>query len=203
MSALGCRNCSVDITTADTDDERIAVRDFLAEYIDDIAPNAVPKLQDDDLFKPLVPWVRNESGDIVAAALTCRSQVAAGAAALERRGGPIPTAAGRYLPVLDKHNELDLLAVRPDHRGEGLGSRLLTWMENHLQSNGVRVWFGNVTPSLAVPELRRFYARHGFTTTNPTDGLPPLLGRIWVMPNAESPAFYFYKALRAPSSQPA
>ena len=187
----------MEIMTADTDDDRVAVRNFLGQYIDGIAPNAVPSLENDDLYRPLVPWVRDDSGGVLAAALTCRSQFAAGAATLARLGGPIPPAATQYMPVLDKHSELDLLAVRPDHRGNGLGSQLLNWMENRLRSMGVRVWFGNVTKSLAIGDLRRFYARHGFSTTGPSQPLPPLLGRIWTPPNAEQPAFYFYKALQA------
>ena len=187
----------MEITTAETDDDRVAVRNYLAQYIDGIAHNAVPSLKNDDFYSALVPWVRDESGDVLAAALTCRSQIAAGAAMLARRGGSIPPAATHYLPVLDKHSELDLLAVRPDHRGDGLGSQLLEWMEVRLRSMGVRVWFGNVTKSLTIEDLRRFYARHGFSTTGPNEPLPPLLGRVWTPPNAEQPAFYFYKRLRS------
>jgi GNAT superfamily N-acetyltransferase len=188
----------VEIMSAETDEDRVAIRDFFAQYIDDVASNAVPSLENEDLYRPLVPWVRDGSGGIVAAALSCRTQVAALAATTARRGGPIPPVLQQYLPVLDKHSELDLLVVRPDHRGEGLGSQLLTWMEDRLRCKGVRVWLGSATTALASVELRRFFDRNGFATTNPGEALPPLLGRIWAPPlSAEQPDFYIYKALPA------
>ena len=185
----------MNIVTADTDEDRLIARDFLAQYIDDIAPDALPNLGDDDLYRPLVPWIRDDSGGVIAAALTCRNRYAAGAAAILRRGDPMPPQAVKFLPVLDKHSELDLLAVRPDRRGQGLGASLVRWMAQRLHERGVRVWFGNVTSSLQVAELRRFYTSHGFTTTGPNEDLPPLLGRVWMPPNAVPPAFFFYKAL--------
>lgn len=108
----------MEIKTADTDDDRVAVRNFLAQYIDDIAPDAVPSLRNDDLFRPLVPWMRDDSGDIVAAALTCRSQVAPGAAAFRKFGQPIHPAATQYLPVLDKHSELLVRILTSLAKGE-------------------------------------------------------------------------------------
>jgi hypothetical protein len=53
-SLLGCKNNCLEITTADTDDDRVAVRNFLAQYIDGIAPNAVPPLENEGLYRPLV-----------------------------------------------------------------------------------------------------------------------------------------------------
>lgn len=191
----------MDIETANTDEDRVAVRNFLARYIGDIAPDAVPALRNDEIYRPLVPWIREASGDVVAAALTCRSHYAAGAAEIARIGGPMPPQAKEFLPVLDRHSELDLLAVRPDFRGRGLGTKMLEWMETHLRTLGVRVWFGNVTTSLAVDDLRRFYERHGFTTTGPGEGLPPLLGRAWIPSYSEHPAFFFYKPLAGASPQ--
>lgn len=184
----------MNIVTADSDEDRLCARDFLAQFIDDIAPDALPNLRDDDLYRPLVPWIRDDTGGVIAAALTCRNRYAARAVEILRRGDPMPPQALKFLPVLDKHSELDLLAVRPDHRGQGLGASLVRWMER-LQERGVRVWFGNVTSSLEVAELRHSYTSHGFTTTGPNEDLPPLLGRMWMPPNAVPPAFFFYKAL--------
>lgn len=197
MSPAGCKKYEMEIANADTDGERTAVRNFLAQHIKGIAPNAVPSLENDNFYRPLVPWLRDDTGTVIGAALTCRSQFAAGAAMLARSGARIPPEAIRYLPVLDKHSELDLLAVRPDHRGNGLGSQLLHWMESRLRSMGVRVWFGNATKSLAVDDVRRFYTRNGFSVTGAGESLPPLLGRTWVPPYAEPPAFFFYKVLPA------
>ena len=94
----------MNIVTADSDEDRLLARDFLAQYIDDIAPDALPNLGDDDLYRPLVPWIRDDTGGVIAAALTCRNRYAARAAAILRRGDPMPPQAVKFLPVLDRLN---------------------------------------------------------------------------------------------------
>ncbi|MBO9523516.1 MAG: GNAT family N-acetyltransferase [Nocardioidaceae bacterium] len=178
----------MDIKYVSTDVERLEVRDFLAEHIPGIAQTAVPATAMDSAYAPLVAAIRSEENTIVAAALTCRAQVAAGASM---------TGIGRQMfgTALDKHSELDLLAVAPQARGAGLGTALVNDLQGELVSNGVRVWFGNVTEDLEVDKLRGFYARLGFTVLGDGQPLPPLLGKQWVPPFAEMPAFFFYKLL--------
>ena len=176
---------------ATTDLERLQIRDFLAEHLPDIAETAVPVTAMDAAYAPLVPVIRGEDDEILAAALTCRAQVAAGAAMVPR----LATAFGR---ALDRHSELDLLAVAVHARGQGLGTELVNDMEGHLIQRGVKVWFGNVVGDGHVDRLREFYSRLGFTVLDDGQPLPPFFGRNWIPPGVEMPAFFFYKTLPKP-----
>ena len=178
----------MDIEYVSTDTGRVEVRDFIAEHIPGIAATAVPVTAIDAAYAPHVPVVRNDDGRIIAAALTCRAQVAAGAAMTGRGQQMFGTA-------LDKHSELDLLAVAGDARGNGLGTLLVNDMEAKLMHQGVRVWFGNVTADSDVRRLRKFYSELGFTVLADGQTLPPLLGKQWVPPFVEPPVFFFYKLL--------
>jgi GNAT superfamily N-acetyltransferase len=143
----------------------------------------------DRMYAPLILRCRDdETGELLGASLTCRAQVAA--ISLMAGGDPLGFGA-----VLDAHSELDLMAVRPDARGDGIGARLIEQMEQRLRARGVRVWFGNVTPNLNVEALTRFYARNGFNVCELGAPLPPLLGREWEPPNTAPPAFYFWRKL--------
>lgn len=181
------------ITFANTNDERAEVQALFSAVFDGIEPNAVPVVEHDYLYTPLIAQVRDESGRLIAAAMTCRTQVAAGALLASRAGLP-----DRFnvMPVIDAHSELDLLAVDPAHRSHGLGSSLIRFLEGELERRQVRAWFGNVTVNLDARRLRTFYQLHGFTVLPDFTLLPPLLGRNWVLPGAASPQFYFYKRPR-------
>ncbi|NEN76778.1 GNAT family N-acetyltransferase [Nocardioides zeae] len=181
---------SITITIATTNDERAQVQALFSAVFVDIEPNAVPVVEHDYLYAPLIAQVRNGSGRLIAAAMTCRTQIAAGSVMAQRAGLP-----DRFnvLPVLDAHSELDLLAVDDDFRGQGLGSSLLRFLEDELAKRKVRTWFGNVTVNLEAARLRTFYQSHGFTVLPDFAPLPPLLGRNWTLPGAAAPQFYFYK----------
>lgn len=153
-----------------------------------IASNAVPKTGMDGTYAPLVPVVRGDEGEIAAAALTCRSQIAVGTSLM-------PALGAQYASVMDKHSELDLLAVAESARGQGVGKLLMRDLEARLAERGVRVWFGNVTHDNDVARLRVFYADLGFTVLDEGQSLPPLLGRTWVPPGVEPSAFFFYKTI--------
>lgn len=178
----------MDVTYAATDVERLEVREFLADHIPGIAPTAVPVTAMDPAYTPLVPMIRGDDNQIVAAALTCRAQLAAAAAMTGKGEQTFGTA-------LDKHSELDLLAVAEHARGNGLGTLLVNALQDKLVQNGIRVWFGNVTEDLNVGQLRAFYTRLGFKVLDDRQPLPPLLGKQWVPPFAQMPAFSFYKLL--------
>lgn len=181
------------ITLATTNEQRAEVQDLFNRVFVGIEENAVPVIEHDYLYAALVPQIRDETGRLIAAAMTCRAQIAAGAIMASRAG--LPDRSG-VLPLLDKHSELDLIAVDPTHRGQGLASQLLGYLEADLASRGVRVWFGNVTANLDVDRLRQFYNSHGFNVLPDFEPLPPLLGRNWTMPNSARPQFYFYKRPR-------
>lgn len=78
-----------------------------------------------DAALPRDAQIRDSSDALIAAALTCRARIG-------------KADAFGMLAVLDRHSELDLLAVRESARGKGLGSRLVRQLEVHLATNGVR-----------------------------------------------------------------
>lgn len=181
------------IVRATTDSERQEVLQHFLRTFDDIDPNAVPMSRYDDLYAPIIIADRNSDGEILGAALTCRSQIAVAPLVAKLRGLPAPPS--DYTSVLSRHSELDLLSVMSERRGEGIGNRLVKYLEKDLRARGVRVWFGHVTSDLDTERLRTFYRRQGFTVTGDGELLPPLLGRSWVMPTTEPSAFSFYKKL--------
>lgn len=178
----------MNLTYVTSDQERVEVPDFLKQHIAGIAPLAVPMTSMDAAYTPLIPIVRDDQENVVAAALTCRGQLAAGAAQMGM-------GAKLYGSALNRHSELDLLAVAKDAR-QGLGTMLVEDMEQKFIERGVRVWFGNVTDDSNIDRLRKFYCERGFTALGDGQPLPPLLGREWVPPFAEHPVHFFYKLLR-------
>lgn len=181
------------ITKATTDSERQEVLEHFLRTFNDIAPDAVPMSRYDDIYAPIVIADRNSSGEILGAALSCRSQVAAAPLAAKLRG--VSSMRSDYTPVLSKHSELDLISVIPEQRGQGVGSRLIKYLQRELGSRGVKVWFGHITSDLEVDRLRSFYKSHGFKLTEGGQPLPPLLGRTWVAPGTLPAACSFYKKL--------
>lgn len=195
----------VHITLAETDAEFAAVQALFDSVFRDIAPDAVPRTAaGQTMYRPIIAQYHDEAGQLVGAALTCRAAVAAMSTLM-------PAAFGGYGDVLDKHSELDLIAVRPDARNGGVGSALIEFLERELKDRGVHVWFGNATQDLDTSKLREFYIRHGFTVGADGAALPKLLGHSWRLPSelTEQPAFTFYKSLQpsaesriAPPSRP-
>lgn len=168
-----------------------------------IAPDAVPQTAaGQSMYRVRVAQFLTDGGDLVGAALTCRSQVAV-------MSTMMPGLLGDYSTVMDAHSELDLIAVRPDARSSGVGSALIAFLEKELTRDGVQVWFGNATRDLDASRLRDFYTLHNFIVGPDGADLPTLIEHTWTAPGqlAEQPAFYFYKQLAdsppPPSSAPA
>lgn len=78
--------------------------------------------------------------------------------------------AGRAL--LSTVRELHAIAVAPEHRNMGLGSRLLAAAEQEVSNGEVRLIVGVASEA---KDRRRFYERHGYTMG---DGGRPLLIRF-------------------------
>lgn len=177
------------VTVATSTAELDEAQALFENAIPGIAPDAVPRTSwGQQSYDATVAQYRSNDGELLGAALTCRAQVAVTSILV---GDPLG-----FRPVLDQHSELDLIAVRQDSRGRGVGSALLDFLERMLVDAGARVWFGNVTRTLEVDRLASFYDRHGFTIGELGAPLPRLLGKDWVPPGlAERPSFYFYKAL--------
>jgi GNAT superfamily N-acetyltransferase len=168
-----------------------AAQAVLAESIPGIAPDAVPRTDaGQKMYNVTVALAYDDDDQVVGAALTCRAQIAVQSMML--RADPFG-----FAEVLDKHSELDLLAVRPSGRGKGVGGALIEFLEARLVAAGVQVWFGNAIPELDVEGLRRFYKRHGFIVGAPGAPLGQLLGKSWTGPTSPPTAFYFHKALGA------
>lgn len=182
------------VSLATTNRERVEVHALFDQAIGGIDPNAVPKVEHDRLYDPIVAQIRDEEGLLLAAALTCRSQravVAARMATMLKAGVGDPTG---VVDVVDLHSELDLIAVRASHRGQGLGSQLIRHLEQSLVQKGVRAWSGNVVDALNATPLRAFYERHGFEVLPDGQPLPKLLGRDWTpLQPTQPPTFSFYK----------
>lgn len=176
------------ISEAVTDAQRALVQALFESMFRGIAPAAVPKVKHDPLYAPLVLCYHDPgTGELAGAALTCRSQVAVSMTMMRRP---------EYAPVMDRHSELDLIAVVPAFQGRGIGGELIRAMEDRLRQRGVRSWFGNATKDLETAKLREFYTRHGFTVLPDGQPLPGLLGKSWALPTAEQPAFFFYKQIK-------
>lgn len=184
----------VRMTLVETEDGRREVLALFLDTFEDIAATAVPMPDVDHLYRPLIAQVRDDSGTLLAAALTCAPQKAAGLTLMPERMRPPGLS-----KAADRVSELDLMAVRAEHRGHGIGQQMIEFLEPLLISRGVRSWFGNATPDLDVDALRRFYARAGFRVLAKGQALPPLGGQDWSIPFTEEPAFYFWKRLRADS----
>lgn len=62
--------------------------------------------------------------------------------------------------------EIESLSVLPNHRGRGVGTRLLNGLHRHLAEAGVRDIILGVLPGNT--DAQRLYAHHGYTPTGPT-----------------------------------
>lgn len=182
MEPDAARRDPVSITSADTERDRRSVHAFIEQYIE-IEPTAIPALNVDRLYDPVVLCARTVSAEIVGALLACR---------------PLAAVAASMLPgavASSKVMELDLLAVAPQHRRAGLGSALVAECETRLRAKGTRIVWGGVTDTTSSDDVAAFYLEAGFTVLSPGEPLPPFQGRTWVMPMAKPPVFWFWKKL--------
>lgn len=181
------------ITTADTSEDRADVQAFFHSHFEEIAPNAVPAVEHDHLYAPVILTVRENDGTgrILAASLSCRTNDIAGALMVPFAGNQFE-AARKVAPL---HSNLDLLATDPTARGTGLASALIDETEKRLAESGVRVWFGCVTNDLDSTQLRPYYQRHGFTVLDDGAPLPPLVGYDKWNLGKDDVTFHFYKRI--------
>ncbi len=178
------------ISLATSDDELQKVRTLFAATFNDIAPDAVPyTAEGHSTYDVMVVQALDADGILQGAALTNRAQIAVQSMMM---GDPFG-----YASVIDKHRELDLLAVRPEARGSGIGAALLEFVEDRLSTKGIDVLFGNATSDLDIVKLRLFYERHGYTVHPSGQPLPTLLGKAWTHPMAPPAVFYFHKMLNS------
>jgi hypothetical protein len=102
---------------------------------------------------------------VLGAGLTCRSQIAVASTHMAIRS--------TYGPELDKHSELDLIAVRTDGHRPGVGTALTSFLEERLPAASVQVRFENSPGCIDVERLRASYTRLGFTVGKAGGHRPP------------------------------
>lgn len=182
----------MEVTLAHRTEERQEAQALFEATVKDIAPTAVPAPEHDGMFRTLLAQVRDEDGRLVAAAMSCEPMLTAslGMLAPEMLPAGLKKAVGQT-------SELDLIAVLPEHRCKGLGSRMIEFLEPLLIERGVRTWFGHSTDYLDIEALRRFYARHGFNIVPAGELLPPFHGQKWEAPLAKNAPLSFWKRLPA------
>ena len=178
-------------TQASSAEERIELRDFLAQHLHDIAPDAVPKPEWDRHYETVALTVR-EGGKLIAGLLSCYTQIAA-AAFMAPEG--LDARMDRVRRLAPLHSELDLIAVDSAARSTGIGNALVAESESILKARGTKFWFGCVTRDLQVDRLRGFYRGLGFTVLPDGARLPPFKGVEWVPSQSTDAAFWFYKRL--------
>jgi ribosomal protein S18 acetylase RimI-like enzyme len=181
-------------TPALTAQDRTEVQEFFETHFPDIAPDAIPAIEHDNLYDPIILTVRENGpgGRILAAALSCRTNEVVALLRFPLMA-ELGASAKKVAPL---HSNLDLIATATEARGAGLGAMLLTEMEARLAEKGVRVWFGCVTEDLDTVKLRPYYEQRGFTVLADGEPLPPLLGfPAWNLGKG-GVSFYFYKRIK-------
>lgn len=174
-----------------TTEQRAELQAFFAGEFDDIAPNAIPAIENDALFDPYMYAIRPEPDCSIAAGLiTCRYLPIVGAVQAN-----MPGAAN----VAERHSWIDLIATSPEAQSLGYASALMTAAELDLTQAGIRAWIGCVDSDGDEQALRTFYADRGFTVTENGESIPPLLGFPNWAAGHEDVRFYFYKR---PAAEP-
>jgi len=173
----------ISITPAATEPDRRATHRFIERYIP-LEPTAIPALNVDGLYDPVILTARATTGGMVGALLACRPRVAVAMSML----GPAADPGSKVM-------ELDLLAVDASRRRSGIGSSLLRACGAALEEKGARILFGGVTDASTSPQVASFYRDAGYAVLADGQHLPPFLGRTWVMPFTEGPVFWFWKRI--------
>lgn len=179
------------VTRVTSDSEREEVQQFLGTHLD-ISASAIPRADMDSTYDPVIVATRGRDGTLAGAALANRPQMVVAAITAAAMGlGETFGHADSGSIVLN----FDLLAVRPDERGNGLGRQLVNEIEAGSRLRGAKIIFGNVVDEATAPATRKFYASLGYRVLERGEGLPPFLGRSWVMPQEPDPLFWFWKRL--------
>lgn len=181
------------ITDSPTLDQRRIAHALFSRHIPNIAPNAIPLPEADDEYLPVLA-LAYRGRVVVGAALVVRPKNSAMAYGASKFGR------GRYNHKWDGVRELDLLAVDVGDRDSGVGSAIVTALQEHLVASDVKYLIGSALPEDTDHRLQRFYEKHGFTIRATEEGHPPYFGLGWNAPAPLPVAFYFGKRLdRAPT----
>jgi ribosomal protein S18 acetylase RimI-like enzyme len=180
------------ISEATADAARRAVHQLLAAQIDGVSPGAVPATKDDGLYAPIVLQAKTADDTLAGALLSSRAPMAVDYfTALAQGMEPVD-----YEQELDRVANLDLVAVAPEFRRLGLGSRLLAEAEGRLSNAGTKIWYGGIGWVPEANDAARFFEARGFSVLQLGKDLPAFLGRRWTIPHTPNPQNWFYKRLR-------
>jgi ribosomal protein S18 acetylase RimI-like enzyme len=122
------------MTLAETEAERRDVLALFLETFAGIAPTAAPMPDVDHLYRPLIVQVCDDSDTLLASALTCLPQKAAGMALMPAQMRP-----SGLRKAAERISELDLMAVQREYRGQGIGQKMVGILEPLLIARGVRM----------------------------------------------------------------
>lgn len=200
----------MNISQAMTSPERDAAQQLFEDTFANLPGDAVPSYLEGHPVKPVLAIATDDAGEVVGAALACRPVLVA--RALESAGVPplrrmlnerIGWDLACYESVPDLVYELDLMAVAPDSRGNGVGEGLVRFVETALTNAGVHALIGHATPAMGGAEARGFYERCGFAVLKDGRDIPKFVGRRYSVPGRllaedERPVFNFYKILNEP-----
>ncbi len=78
-------------------------------------------------------------------------------------GSPAAIAYCAPEPMADGTWNLLLIAVHPDRQGKGIGAQLMSYIEEKLGSEGVRILLVETSGTDAFTRTRRFYSGLGYT----------------------------------------
>ena len=181
----------MEISLAETDESRQDAQAFFEQAFPGDSRIAVPSTIMDLMYRTLLVQVRDDEGRLVAAAMSVEPHLTSGLGVLPPEARP-----AELVKVAGKVSELDRIAVLPEHRGQGLGRRMLEFLEPHLAERGVQTWFGSANEREHVVELRRFFEGSGFTVLTDGKKLPPFHGLTWYPESLKNPPLWFWKNLR-------
>jgi len=164
-----------------------AVARLVASFAEDLVVQWLDLPRPEDLFRPLA----QEASSVGRLDLDLPGTVAlwlpdSGERATEPPSARLPRRLRSYVDAMmaahsgrGPHVHLQFVGVTPDHRGRGLGGRLLTRGLARARASGTPVRLEASTPRSAL-----LYARHGFVRTGADIRLPegPTLIPMWWHP---------------------
>jgi|GEM_PF-4274957 len=156
-------DAGVIISRAVTSTEVRIINEYFHKYLTNVGPRAtaVPKKPSENYSSDAVCYIAKDPNGLIIGGVNSIPNVAL-------TSNVAPKYAMRHglthieavLTVAQRIRSLAHLVVIPEYQNKGIGSLLVTAVENHERAAGVVDWFGLAEGD--GPKLRRFYERHGF-----------------------------------------
>lgn len=175
---------------AETSEERQAAQRLFEATGHEPSRIAVPDPEFDHVFRTVLVQVHDDAGTLVAAAMTGEPYLTANLGMMPAQMRP-----ATLVKVAAKASEIDLVSVLPEHRGQGIGTAMIQFLEPILRERGVRTWFGHALGDVDHVAVGRFWAHNGFTVPAPGEALPPFHGHTWEQTLTAGAPVAFWKSL--------